>query len=50
MTRDAEPLLVTGTQMGGSVAVYDADSGRLLRRVASGNLTSHVIQAPWGGP
>lgn len=50
VTRDAEPLLVTGSQMGGSLAVYDARSGALLRRVASGNFTTHVIQAPWGGP
>jgi methylamine dehydrogenase heavy chain len=49
VTRDAAPLLVTGSTMGGSLAVYDALSGELLRRVASGNFTSHVLQAPWQG-
>jgi methylamine dehydrogenase heavy chain len=49
VTADAAPLLVTGSQIGGSVAVYDARSGDLLRRVSSGNLTTHTLQAPWGG-
>ncbi len=49
VTRDDEPLLVVGSQIGGSVAVLDADSGELLRRVTSGNLTCHVLQAPWDG-
>ena len=48
VTPDAKPLLVTGSQQGGSVAVYDAQSGELLRRVSSGNMTTHVLQAPWG--
>ncbi len=50
VTQDAQPLLVTASQMGGSVAVYDALSGEFLRRVASGNMTSSVLQAPWGAP
>lgn len=49
VTPDPEPLLVTGSQIGGSVGVYDALSGKLLRRVSSGNLTTHTLQAPWGG-
>ncbi len=49
VTRDEYPLLVVGGEIGGSVAVIDADSGELLRRVTSGNLTCHVLQAPWQG-
>jgi methylamine dehydrogenase heavy chain len=48
VTQDAQPLLVTGSQMGGSLAVYEATSGRFLRRVGSGNLMTHSLQAPWG--
>jgi methylamine dehydrogenase heavy chain len=49
VTQDAAPLLVTGSKIGGSLAVYDAMSGELLRRVATGNMTIHALQAPWGG-
>ncbi len=49
VTPDEEPLLLVGSQIGGSVAVLDADSGELLRRVTTGNLTCHVLQAPWQG-
>jgi methylamine dehydrogenase heavy chain len=49
VTRDAAPLLVTGSQIGGSVAVFDALSGEFLRRVASGNLTVQRLDAPWDG-
>lgn len=49
VTQDEQPLLVTGSQIGGSLAVYDALSGELLRRVSSGNMTIHTLQAPWGG-
>jgi methylamine dehydrogenase heavy chain len=49
VTQDDEPLLVTGSQFSGSVAVYEARSLRFLRRVPSGNLTVHSLQAPWGG-
>ncbi|MGI9592494.1 MAG: amine dehydrogenase large subunit [Myxococcota bacterium] len=49
VTQDDEPLLVTGSQIGGSLAVYDALTGELLRRVSSGNLTIHTLHAPWGG-
>ncbi len=50
VTQDANPLLLTGSQYGGSIAVYEALSGRFLRRVSAGNLQSHVLIAPWGGP
>ena len=49
VTQDDEPLLVTGSQLGGSLAVYEALSLRFLRRVPSGNFMTHVLQAPWGG-
>jgi len=49
VTQDDEPLLVTGSQIGGSVAVYDALTGDLLRRVPTGGMTTHTLQAPWGG-
>ncbi len=49
MTQDDAPLLITGTTIGGSVAVYDALTGELLRRVPSGNLSTSALQAPWGG-
>ena len=42
-------LLVTGSRIGGSLAVYDALSGEFLRRVSSGNLTVHTLHTPWGG-
>jgi methylamine dehydrogenase heavy chain len=48
VTPDAAPLLVTGSRIGGSVGVYDALTGELLRRVSSGNLTTHTLQTPWG--
>jgi methylamine dehydrogenase heavy chain len=49
VTQDEQPLLVTGSRIGGSLAVYDALSGELLRRVSSGNMTIHTLHAPWGG-
>jgi methylamine dehydrogenase heavy chain len=49
VTQDESPLLVTGTQFGGSIAVYDARTGAFLRRVASGNMTAHALVAPFGG-
>ena len=48
VTQDDAPLLVTGARLGGMVAVYDATSFELLRRVSSGNLTVHSLQAPFG--
>ncbi len=49
VTQDDEPLLITGTQFGGSLAVYDALSGRFLHRVAAGNISTHALQVPWSG-
>jgi len=48
VTQDDAPLLVTGSQIGGSIAVYDARSLEFLRRIPSGNLTTQALQAPWG--
>jgi len=48
VTQDDEPLLVTGSNFSGSLAVYDALTGKFLRRVRSGNMTTLVLQAPWG--
>jgi len=39
VTQDAEPILVTATSFSGSLGVYDAVRGELLRRVVSGNMT-----------
>ena len=47
VTQDAAPLLVTGSDFSGSLGVYDALSGEFLRRVAAGNMTTLVLQAPW---
>jgi methylamine dehydrogenase heavy chain len=49
VTRDDAPLLVTGSEIGGSVAVFDATSGEFLRRVSSGNMTVQRLDAPWDG-
>jgi methylamine dehydrogenase heavy chain len=48
VTQDDRPLLVTGSNFSGSLAVYDALSGEFLRRVTTGNLTTLILQAPWG--
>ncbi|MCZ6783771.1 MAG: amine dehydrogenase large subunit [Proteobacteria bacterium] len=44
VTQDDEPVLVTGTQIGGSLAVYDALSGEFLRRVSTGNMMVFSLQ------
>ena len=49
VTQDEQPLLVTGSNFTGSLAIYDALSGEFLRRVTTGNMTSLILQAPpWG--
>jgi len=48
VTGGRDPLIVTSSEMGGSLAVYDAESGEFLRRLTSGNLTVTRLQAPWG--
>jgi methylamine dehydrogenase heavy chain len=50
VTQDDEPILVTGSEFSGSLALYDATSGEFLRRIATGNMTNLVLQAPYGGP
>jgi methylamine dehydrogenase heavy chain len=47
VTQDERPLLVTGSDFSGSLAVYDALTGDFLRRVAVGNMTTLILQAPW---
>ena len=49
VTQDENPLLVTGTLFGGSLGVYDALSGRFLRRIAAGGVSTSLLQAPWAG-
>lgn len=49
VTQDAQPLLVTGSNFSGALAIYDALSGDFLRRVAPGNMTTVGIQTPWAG-
>jgi methylamine dehydrogenase heavy chain len=49
VTQDERPLLVTGSNFSGSLAVYDALSGEFLRRVAPGNMTTLALQTPWTG-
>lgn len=49
VTQDAQPLLVTGSNFSGALAIYDALSGEFLRRVAPGNMTTLGIQTPWTG-
>ncbi|MFI5217060.1 MAG: amine dehydrogenase large subunit [Candidatus Limnocylindria bacterium] len=49
VTQDDQPLLVTGSNFSGSLAVYDALSGEFLRRVAPGNMTTLGLQTPWTG-
>ena len=49
VTQDAKPLLVTGSNFSGALAIYDALSGDFLRRVAPGNMTTIGLQTPWTG-
>jgi methylamine dehydrogenase heavy chain len=50
VTQDDAPLLVTGSEFSGSLALYDARSGEFLRRTATGNMTTLALSAPYGGP
>ncbi len=47
VTQDERPLLVTGSDFSGSLAIYDALSGEFLRRMAPGNMTTLGLQVPW---
>jgi methylamine dehydrogenase heavy chain len=49
VTQDDRPLLVTGSNFSGSLAIYDGLSGEFLRRVAPGNMTTLALQTPWTG-
>ncbi len=49
VTQDDTPLLLTASQYFGSIGVYDAISGKFLRRVGPTGWTSDVLVAPWGG-
>ncbi len=49
VTPDDAPLLITASQFFGSLGVYDALTGRFLRRVQPTGWTSDVLLAPWGG-
>jgi amicyanin-dependent methylamine dehydrogenase large subunit len=49
VTQDADPRLVTASQFTGSLGVYDAASGRFLKRVEPTGWTSDILLAPWGG-
>lgn len=47
VTQDERPLLVTGSDFSGSLAVHDALSGEFLHRLAPGNMTTLSLQVPW---
>lgn len=50
VTPDEEPLLATVSQFTGSIGVYDADSGTMLRRVQPVGWTAETLYAPFGAP
>jgi methylamine dehydrogenase heavy chain len=47
VTQGENPLLITGSNFSGSLAIYDALSGEFLDRVTTGNMTTLVLQSPW---
>lgn len=49
VTPDDTPLLATVSQFTGSIGVYDANSGELLRRVMPVGWTSETLYAPFTG-
>ncbi len=49
VTQDDEPLIVTGSNFTGMLAIYDGRTGEFRGRVVTGNMTTLLIQAPWGG-
>lgn len=49
VTQDDAPLLFTAAQYSGSLGVYDAVSGKFLRRVQPTGWTSDILLAPWDG-
>jgi methylamine dehydrogenase heavy chain len=48
VTQDAQPLVATSSERGGSLAVYDGLTGEFLRRVGSGSLSPSGLAAPFG--
>jgi len=50
VTQDAQPLVVTSSERGGSLGVYDGLSGDFLRRIGSGSLSPSGLAAPFGAP
>jgi len=50
VTQGEDPLLITGSNFSGSLAIYDALSGEFLDRVTTGNMTTLVLQSPWRPP
>ena len=47
VTQDEEPLLVTGANFSGALAIYDASTGEFLHRVTTGNMTTLILQSAW---
>jgi methylamine dehydrogenase heavy chain len=49
VTPDPDPLLFAAAQATGSVVVYDAQTGELLRRIQAVGFTTGELNAPWAG-
>jgi methylamine dehydrogenase heavy chain len=49
VTRDDKPLLVTASQFSGSLGIYDALSGKFVKRVQPTGWTTDLLLAPFGG-
>jgi methylamine dehydrogenase heavy chain len=47
VTQDDHPLLLAVSMLAGTIGVYDARSGELLRNVADVGLAPGALQAPW---
>jgi methylamine dehydrogenase heavy chain len=47
VTQDAEPRLLMAARTGGTLAVYDAQSGARLRYIDDVGLAPGLLQAPW---
>lgn len=48
VTQDDHPLILTTSEISGSLVLHDLDSGELLRRVPTGNFTASSLHAPFG--
>jgi len=48
VSQDAAPLLITSSQGSSGLAIYDALSGKFLRRVYTGNMSNLGLQMPTG--